>query len=62
MTQQRKEDVGAIRKKKEVLFMGKSNSGKSSLVNRVLGTEAARVSRRPVGITRVRRRPSTSSS
>ena len=48
MTIQRKTDASVIKKKKEILFMGKSNSGKSSLLNAILGTKVCNVSKKPV--------------
>ena len=48
MTEQRNKDVSVIQKRKEILFMGKSNSGKSSLLNEILGTKVCNVSKNPV--------------
>ena len=46
--EQYEKDQKLIAKPKELMFIGKSNVGKSSLLNRLLGTDACRVSKRAV--------------
>lgn len=45
--EQYKKDKSLIQKPKEILFIGKGNVGKSSLVNEILQIDAARISKNP---------------
>ena len=48
MEEQNKKDIGLIQKPKEIIFIGRSNVGKSSLLNRILNTNTLYTSRHPV--------------
>lgn len=49
LVDQRKEDITSLSKGKEVMFCGRSNIGKSSLINALFDKDdACRVSKRPV--------------
>ena len=43
-----KNDTVLVKKKKEIIFIGRSNSGKSSLINALFGKKVANVSKKQV--------------
>lgn len=48
LAEQKEKDKSLIKKSKEVLFLGQSNIGKSSLINKILQKDVCRISKHPV--------------